>query len=149
VGSVRANDIVRDLAASFEPAPGVVDPSVRLRAFGKYLTALAAMPSGDFDALVRYQITAAVGRRIDRLTRAVNRNDSQPERWAKDCEIAIAEGMRALSEEALVVADVAPAAADEGQQRFQRLLDRFGRVVDAWPALLEAAANVRVAVPVH
>jgi hypothetical protein len=147
VASVRANDIIRDLATSFEPAPGVVDPAVRLGAFGKYLVALGAMPSGDFDALARYQITAAVGRRIDRLTRAVNRNDSQPEQWAKDCEIVVAEGIRALSEDELVVADTAAPAGDEGPRRFQRLVDRFGHVVEAWPALLESARNVRVSVP--
>jgi len=71
-GSVRANDIIRDLAHGYEPSPGVSDSAVRLRAFGHYMIALGTMPPADFDAIVRYQIIAAVGGRIDRLTRDVD-----------------------------------------------------------------------------
>lgn len=147
VARIRANDIICDLANAFEPAPGVVDPAVRLRAFGQYLAALGAMPPADFDALVRYQIMAAVGRRMEVLTRAVDQNGGQPDRWAEDCAAAVTEGLRALTDDALVVADMPGATPDERHRRFQRLLHRFGRVIDAWPALLRAAGDLRVAQP--
>jgi len=147
VGRVQANGIIRDLARAYEPAPGVADPAVRLSAFGRYLSALGAMPSTDFDALVRYQITAAVGRRIDGLTRAVDQNNGRPERWAEDCATVMTEGLRVLTEDALVVTDIPGATPDERHRRFQRLLSRYGRVLDAWPALLDAAKHLRVAEP--
>jgi hypothetical protein len=147
VGRAHANSIIRDLAHAYEPAPGVTDPAMRLRSFGRYLTALGAMSPADFDALVRYQIIAAVGRRIEMLTRAIDVNSGQPERWAEDCAAVMAEGLRVLAEDALVVADIPGDTPDERHRRFQRLLHRFGRVIDAWPALLEAAADMRVAVP--
>jgi hypothetical protein len=147
VARVHANSIIRDLARAYEPAPGVVDPSMRLRAFGHYLTALGAMPSADFDALVRYQIVAAVGRRIEALTRAIDQNSGRPAQWAEDCTAVVTEGLRALTEDAVVVADVPGATPDERNRRFQRLLYRFGRLIDAWPALLHAAADLRVAQP--
>jgi hypothetical protein len=147
VGYVRANDIIRDLAHGHDPVPGVTDPAVRLRAFGRYLSSLGDMPPADFDALVRYQIMAAVGRRIEALTRAIDRNSGQPAQWAEDCAAVIAEGLRALTEDALVVADVPGATPDERHRRFQRLLYRFGRLIDAWPALLKAATGLRVAQP--
>ncbi len=147
VGCAYANSIIRDLAHGYEPAPGVTDPAVRLRSFGRYLTALGTMSPADFDALVRYQIIAAVGRRIEMLTRTIDLNGGQPERWAEDCATAMAEGLRVLTEDALVVADIPGDTPDERHRRFQRLLHRFGRVIDAWPALLEAAADMRVARP--
>jgi hypothetical protein len=147
VARVRANDIIRDLAHAYEPAPGVADSAMRLRAFGHYVTALGAMPPADFDALVRYQIMVAVGRRIERLTRAIDQNSGQPAQWAEDCAAVVAEGLRSLTEDALVVADIPGATLDERHRRFQRLLYRFGRLIDAWPALLHAAADLRVAQP--
>jgi hypothetical protein len=147
VGRVQANSIIRDLAHAYEPAPGVTDPAMRLRAFGRYLAALGVMPPADFDAFVRYQIIASVGRRIEALTRAVDQNSGQPERWAEDCAAAMTEGLRVLAEDALVVSDIPGATPDERHRRFQRLLYRFGRLIDAWPALLEAAADLRVAQP--
>jgi hypothetical protein len=125
----------------------MADPAVRLSAFGRYLTALGTMPPAEFDALVRYQIMVAVGRRIEALTRAINQNSGQPERWAEDCAAVMTEGLRALTEDALVVADIPGATTEERHRRFQRLLYRFGRLTDAWPALLEAAVDLRVAQP--
>jgi hypothetical protein len=143
----RASDIIRDLARGYEPAPGVVDPAMRLRAFGHYLIALGAMPPADFDALVRYQVMAVVGRRIEGMRRAIDQNSGQPERWAEDCAAVMTEGLRALTEDALVVADIPGDTPDERHRRFQRLLYRFGRLIDAWPALLKAATDLRVAQP--
>jgi hypothetical protein len=144
---VGANDIIRDLAHSYEPAPGVVDPAMRLRAFGRYLAALGTMPPADFDALVRYRIMIAAGRRIGVLTRVVDQDGGQPAQWAEDCGAAAREGLRALTEDALVVGDVPGATPDERHRRFQRLLNRYGRLIDAWPTLLEASADLRVAQP--
>jgi hypothetical protein len=144
---VRANDIICDLARVYEPAPGVMDPAIRLSAFGRYLAALGAMPPADFDALVRYQIIAAVGRRIEGLSRIIAQNSGQPEQWAEDCATVMTEGLRVLTEDALVVADIPDTATDERHRRFQRLVYRFGRLIDAWPALLQAAADMRVARP--
>ena len=147
VGRVQANGIIRDLARAYEPAPGVADPAMRLSAFGRYLSALGAMPPADFDALVRYQITAAVGRRIEGLTRTVDQNNGRPERWAEDCATVMTEGLRVLTEDELVVTDIPGATPDERHRRFQRLLLRYGRLLDAWPALLDAAKHLRVAEP--
>jgi hypothetical protein len=147
VSRVRTNDIIRDLAHAHDPAPGVVDANVRLRAFGQYLAALGAMPAADFDGMLHYQIMTTIGRRIERLTRAVNQENGEPAQWAEDCAAVIAEGHRALTEDELVVADIPGATADERHRRFQRLLYRFGRVLDAWPALLDAATELRVAEP--
>jgi hypothetical protein len=145
VSRVHANSVIRDFAAAHEPAPGVTDPAVRLSAFGRYLTSLGNMQPADFAALVRYQITFAVGRRIEALTRAVDQNSGQPEPWADDCRAVITEGLRSLTEDEPVVADISGTTADERHRRFQRLLYRFGRVIDAWPTLLEAAKDQRVA----
>jgi len=149
IGRANANRIIGDLAHAYEPAPGVADPAMRLRSFGRYLTALGAMSPADFDALVRSQIIAAVAPRIEMLTRTIDQNGGQPERWAEDCATVRAEGLRALTEDALVVADIPGDTPDERHRRFQRLLHRFGRVIDAWPALLAAAADMRVAKPLE
>ena len=148
MGSVRANDIIRDIAHAYDPSPGVSDSVVRLQAFARYLIALGTMPAADFDPLVRYHITAAVGRRIEQLTRVVDQ-ESGPPSWADDCAAAAAEGLRALTEKELVIADVPGATADERCRRFQRALHRYGRVMEAWPVLLDAAKDLRVAEPVQ
>ena len=147
VARVRANDLILDLTHAYEPGAGVVDPAVRLSAFGRYMAALGALPPADFDALVRYQIIVAAGRRIEGLTRAINQNSGQPERWAEDCAAVMTEGLRALTEDALVVTDIPGATPDERHRSFQRLLLRYGRLIDAWPALLDAARDLRVGEP--
>jgi hypothetical protein len=144
---VRANDIIRHLAHAYEPGAGVADPTVRLRAFGHYLTALGTMPEADFYAFVRHQIIATVGGRIELLTSTVNQENAQPEQWAEDCAAVITEGLRAVTEEEIVVADITGSVSDERHRRFQRALHRYGRVIDAWPSLLAAAKGLRVAEP--
>jgi hypothetical protein len=57
------------------------------------------------------------------------------------------EGLRTLTDEQLFVADLPGATPDEKNRRFQRAIHRYGRVIDAWPALLEAATELRVAEP--
>jgi hypothetical protein len=147
IGRALANSIIRDLAQGFEPAAGVTDPVMRLRAFGQYLTALGAMSPADFDAVVRHQVITAVAPRIEMLNRTIDQNGGQPEPWAEDCAAVMAEGMRVLTEDALVVTDIPGNTPEERHRRFQRLLSRFGRVIDAWPELLAAAADMRVARP--
>lgn len=147
IGRVRANDVISDLARAFEPAPGVTAPAVRLGAFGGYLIGLGAMPFGDFDAFIRYQIVARVGNRIEALTRAVDRYGGRPDAWAKDCVEVAAEGLRALTEDEIGVVDTLGETPIERTRDFQRLIGRFGRIIEAWPALLAAATDIRVAKP--
>ncbi len=145
IGRIRANDVIRDVAHGYEPAPGVTESAVRLAALGQYLIGLAAMKYGDFDAFVRYQIVAQVGRRIEGLTRAVDRYGGQPEGWAKDCVDVATEGLRGLTEDEIAVADTLGETAMDRTRYFQRLVGRFGRIIEAWPALLKAATDMRVA----
>jgi hypothetical protein len=147
IGRVRASDVIRDLAHAYEPAPGVTEPTVRLPAFGQYLIGLGAMPSDDFDAFIRHQIVARVGSRIEGLTRTVNRYDGQPDGWAKDCVDVAAEGLRSLTEDEIGIADTPGNTPMERTRHFQRLIDRFGRIIEAWPRLLAAAGGMRVARP--
>jgi hypothetical protein len=149
IGRVRANDVIRSVARAFEPAPGVTESIMRLRALGRYFIALGAMPSGDFDALIRYQIVAIVGRRIEGLTRAVDRNGGQPDEWAKDCVDVASEGLRALTEDEIGIADTPGETPVERTRHFQGVIQRYGRIIDAWPRLLEAAADIRVARPIE
>ena len=53
--------------------------------------------------------------------------------------------MRSLTEDPLLISDIPGATPEERYRRFQRILHRFGRLMDAWPALLEAAKDLRVA----
>jgi hypothetical protein len=147
IASVHANTIILDLADAYEPTPGVVDPAVRLGAFGRYLTALGAMPAADFDAFARHEIAIAVGRRIEALTRSIDIFGGQPERWAEDCAEVAKEGIRALTEDEIFVDDLPGTTPQECQRRLQRHFYRFGCVIEAWPALLEAARELRVAKP--
>ena len=148
IGRVRANDVISDLARGYEPAPGVTAPTVRLGAFGSYLIGLGDMAPGDFDAFIRYQIVARVGNRIEALTRAVDRYGGQPEAWAKDCVDVAAEGLRALTEDEIGVVDTLGETPTERSRDLQRLVGRFGRIIEAWPALLAAASDMRVAKPI-
>jgi hypothetical protein len=146
---VGANEIIRDLALSHDLLPGVTDASRRLQAFGQYLSSLSAMTSADFDAFVRFQIMTSLGRRLDAFTRTVDLHGGQPEDWANDCAEAVAAGMRALTDAPVVVADIPAADAEDSFRKFQRLIGRFGRLLAAWPALLEAAADLRAAEPLR
>jgi hypothetical protein len=143
VGRVGANEIIRDLALGHDVLPGVTDASRRLRTFGQYLSSLSTMVASDFDAFARFHIMTILGRRIEAFTRAIDVHGGQPEAWAKDCAEAAAAGMRAVTDTPLVVADVPAADPEDSFRRFQRMVGRFGRLLDAWPALLNAAIDLR------
>ena len=145
IGRPRANDVLRDIVNGFDPTPGVTDPASRLSALGDYLIALGKMPPADFDGFVRHQITATVGRRIDRLMQMVNYHGGQPKQWADDCTQAANEGLRTLTEDTLIVPDMPGNSPEQRSRRFQRAIHRYGRVIEAWPALLEASKALRVA----
>jgi hypothetical protein len=147
ISRVHANTIIANLADAHEPAPGISDPAMRLIAFGRYLTALGLMRSVDFDVLIRYQIMVSAGRRIEALTRTMDQFGGQPDDWGGDCAEIAKNGIRALTEEEIVVADVPGLTVEERNRRFQRAVHRFGRVIEAWPTLLEAAKDLRVAKP--
>ena len=147
IASVHSNTIILDLADAYEPSPGITDPAIRLSAFGRYLTALGTMPPTEFDAFARHQIAIAVTKRIEALTRSIDYFGGQPQFWARDCADIANEGIRALTEDDLVVDDMPGSTPEECRRRFQRHLYRFGRVIEAWPVLLEAARDLRVAKP--
>jgi hypothetical protein len=147
VAQVRANDLLIAIARLSDPAPGVSDSSIRLPALGRYLVGLGSSDARDFDTFIRQQIAGTIGRRIERLTRAVNSHGGEPSQWADDCATVIAEAERALTDDDLTVADVPAATPGESYRRFQRLVGRFGEVIEAWPTLLRESANLRVATP--
>jgi hypothetical protein len=149
VGRVGANEIIRDLALTHDPLPGVTDSARRLRAFGEYLSSLGAMTPAEFDAFIRFRIVTILGRRLDAFGRTVDMYGGQPEPWAKDCAEAAAEGMRALTDAPIVVADVPAKDAENSLRRFQRMVERFGQLLDVWPALLHAAVDLRAAEPLR
>jgi hypothetical protein len=149
VTRVGGNDLVRDIIRAYEPAPGTTEPAARLHALGRYLSALGTMSPRDFDSFASYQLLSAIGHRLDTLTRVVDEYGGQPEQWARDCKEVVENGTQRLTEGPLMIADL-PAAEPGGEFRiFQQLLKRYGNLIEVWPTLLEAAADMRVAEPIR
>jgi hypothetical protein len=142
-GRPESNDLVRAaLGALFEPRGA--DPRVCLAQAGRALSSLAARPR-DAEHLLREQTLRSTARLLAWIHDALVRHGRRPEPWAR-----LADGFAATLRERLSLPsawlprDLVVAHGEDAARRlFLAHLDSVGRLFEAWPALFEAARELR------
>jgi hypothetical protein len=116
-----------------------------LAALGRHLAALGALPFPDFVEFLRAARWRFASGRIRHLEALLDTHGGTPDYWARDATAAVAALREAVVRpEYLVPADLAAGRDPEAAQRLcQRLVLEYGRLVQAWPALVAAARSLR------
>ena len=120
------------------------DPAVDLRRLGEELIEIASQPPDDFQHTIRPRIARAAGLYLDSMEQAA-KSVAVPEFYAARQKTYRQHLSQALATgEYFIPRDVAEGGTgDEIQQAAQRVVLQFGRVLRAWPAMVEAAKMLR------
>jgi hypothetical protein len=144
VTSVRSDHVLQLLIrASATRCAGTVADN--LRAVGEALAGLGALPPGEFAELVRLRVSEQRTGLARRFAALLEEHGGRPDWWAADVRRLrdVLQGSLAGS------ADAAPDdlcrafGADAALPLFQRLVSRFGRLLRCWPAMVDAAGDLR------
>jgi DNA-binding transcriptional MerR regulator len=127
------------------PQRALAPAEVRMRSLGRSLEEIGALADGDFRDLVLTHAMGEVSGRILFLSEQLEEADDAPDSWRADVEHLIAQLTGALEED---IADVpldlqTGRTPDEARVLMQRLLGGYGALLQAWPAMVQAALELR------
>jgi hypothetical protein len=144
-GAVECNDLLCQLVAMSRVEADRDDPRVGLRALGVALERWGTLPLADFEEITRVQVLRARSLDLARQEEALRVYGRSPAYWARDVERAMAVIRAALPRAALAHPDdLGQAFGDPGgREVFQRLVRRYGELLQVWPEVIEAAKELR------
>jgi hypothetical protein len=141
----RTGQVVQLLirAAAAQAAHGPVRR--RLAAVGLALEELASRPPADFDALVRVLWHKQLRGLASQLANQLRQHAEKPAYWADDVRWLLTAWDKHLADGASVVpADLeAASGATVARDLMRRLAQHFGRLLQSWPLLVDAARDLR------
>jgi hypothetical protein len=142
---VHTPDVILQCITSYEHGPGAIEPADRLRALGRHLRDLGSTDPGAFEEFLRMQRWRRLSSWISRLETLLSSNEDPPEAWAEDVERCLDEAHGSLlREDAVVPVDLLTEGdADRALTVMQRLVLRFGELLEYWPAIHDAARRLR------
>jgi hypothetical protein len=139
----RVSDVVMCALASAGPLPGGLEAADRLGVAGRHLEGIAALPLPDFEMVILAEVRKLLGSRVARLEESLRRWGGRPGYWARDVRRALGGLEQALRQPSLAPCDL-PAAGSEAERGGQTraLVGLYGRLLQEWPGLQEAARAV-------
>jgi hypothetical protein len=143
--SVLSGDIIEGLVQSLEQAEGS-GTMWSLPKLGSLLVELGTLPLEDFNELVQRILWLRALQRINLLEQLLIKHDRRPKSWAS----VIAEYLSALRAELthsdyILPLDLVAASGRGGASiLMQRLVLEYGRLLEAWPSLRDAALELRM-----
>jgi hypothetical protein len=121
--------------------PGLAaSPTVRLSRLGNFLTDLGRLPEGAFDEFARLTVWDSMSGMIGSLEARLDDPEPPPDYWAWEARQFMVRARRS----ALAPADEWYAAIG-GRAILQRRLEQLGQLLIWWPAMIQAARDLRAA----
>ncbi|GGK48897.1 hypothetical protein GCM10011322_39920 [Salinarimonas ramus] len=132
------------------------EPAERLRTLGSRLARAAAAAPEAFDAWLRERALADAHAEIAAVEARIAAAPSEKAFWARDAELALGLARTRLAEDDSHIPRAIGPDLDRTARllRVRRLIGLYGALMEAWPALMAAAARLRedgrgLARPVH
>src|SRR5262249_9490728 len=118
-------------------------PSTRMRDLGGALHDVASLDDDAFQARMRDACAPVDEARADRLRALLGQIGTNAPWWTRDAVRLLAQLEGRLSKGAYAVPCEMLSVRDAGEARreFRRIVARIGALLDAWPAMVEAAAH--------
>ena len=142
---LNTSDVVMHCLASHAHGPATREPAQRLRALGQQLKSYGTLKPRDFEELLRVQRWGQLSASVSHLEDSLAAYPDAPAGWTDDVQRCIAEAHACLDRQVdLAPADLVPERRpDEARALIQRLLFRFGELLEHWPDIHEAARTLR------
>ncbi|MGH7730613.1 MAG: hypothetical protein ACRENJ_05105, partial [Candidatus Eiseniibacteriota bacterium] len=136
---------VMDLVLRLGDLPLYADAASRLRALGGTLQTLAALPPRDFDDVLRVEVSRHAAHRLAALEALLDTERARHGSWAEDLRAGLVALRASLVDGAIAVpTDLrAGRTAGEASDLVRRLVREFGRLLEAWPTIVEGASRLR------
>ncbi|MDQ6884284.1 MAG: hypothetical protein M3077_08640 [Candidatus Dormibacteraeota bacterium] len=149
-----APDAINDFArhpSSFELVIGCVQsfsalagtsPAERLRALGRQLGAIASLAPADFEEFLRLWVWRMKALAMERLTNDLEASSATSASWKQDVQRYLESLRTSFAADAyLVPPDLKARFGGGALPVMQRLIARFGDLLQCWPAMLEVARS--------
>ena len=137
--SISLGSWLQSCISRFDPGMAT-SPAVRLGRLGHFLTDLGRLPERTFDEFARLTAWASMSGMIGYLEARLAGPERPPDYWAREARHFIARVRRSA---------LAPAeewyAAVGGREMLQQWLRQFGQLLIWWPAIVQAAHELRAA----
>lgn len=143
-GRVGTGQLFQVLIGALAPLPDGGEPQRNLAVLGRALADLAASTPASFEEVVPLHLWQAIGGWAARLEARLRAYGGQPAYWADDVRRVLANLGAALTDpEVAVPWDLGRAFGGDARAVTQGLVGRFGRLLQAWPDLVEGAQRLR------
>ncbi len=134
--------LLREVQGRWAAPPGALSTEAGLVRLGRYLVELASIAEEDFDEYLRKLAFRAASRSVQASDRAISEFGHLADFWQRDVE-TWRDYIRqsALEPDFEIPRELKTngRGAEENRRLIQRLLLRYGKMLEAWPALWRAA----------
>jgi hypothetical protein len=138
--------LLRRVILDFEPAQraSAVD---RTQALGRALSELAAMPLVDFVEVLRAKTLEHESEKLGYLEDRLKDEQDAPDFWRRDVENFLLQAREALTADDFDIPYDLKTGRTPAENRvfMQQLFARYGQLLQEWPAMVEAACDLRTA----
>lgn len=136
--------LLRRLILDFEPAEQEA-PAARMRSLGEEFIQLANLSERDFATALAEVVLEHESEKLSWLEKQLTEDTESPEFWREDVQKHLDHIRQALTHEDFDIPfDLKPGRTPgEARTLIQTLLGRYGRLLQEWPAMVEAAAELR------
>jgi hypothetical protein len=141
---LQSGQMFQALVGSFAPGPDRANPAKNLRMLGQAFCEWGSAAPADFEEWLRLNLWNQVSRQVVQLETQLKSFAGQPAFWANDVTRVLAVWRQALaSADYTVPRDLGDAfGVGEARTLFQRLVKKFGQLLQAWPDMMEAARDL-------
>jgi hypothetical protein len=138
-------DVVLHCLVSHTHGLATREPAQRLRALGRHLQDFGTLKPRDFEEFLRVQRWRQLSASVSHLEDSLALYHDAPAGWTDDVHRCIDEAHECLKrQDDVAPADLLPGRdAEEARALVQRLLSRFGELLEHWPDIHEAARTLR------
>jgi len=137
--------LLRSFIATMPPLAAHLATADRMRALGRHLHEIGSAPAADFRAMLRQRVLDLQSLKVTALEARLTHEPEAPEYWARDVEAYLDYTRAQLREEDFDVPHDLRSRFEPPAARalMQRLICRYGALLQAWPELFSAAQRLR------
>lgn len=141
---VRASDLIIGCLSTWRPEPGSNDPLDRLCAIGRHFRRLGSLRAAEFDEIANVLMCARASSMIESLDGALADYDRTAQYWSEDVSGRIAALRLAVENpDFFVPVDLPNDSSDPPRRRAQRMVARYGELLEWWPVITERTIELR------
>ena len=135
-------DLVIACVQSYSPSPGA-SPEERMRGLGRYVGEIASLAPADFYEFLLLWVWRTKALSMARLTADLGEFEATSTSWGQDVRRYLERLRGSLAERSyLMPPELANRVPADAYKEIQRLIVRFGHLLESWPAMVDAARSL-------